>query len=678
MYQKAKGFFVFLFITGIFLLGAINHAHAESSYLPEDQDQILPYVNDSKKNVRFRGSDQFVFTGGDKTKLTTGLVRDQNGTLYYVIGDQLTASSPEGNLLWSYHLSFSDGVRNPVIGADGTIYVCVSEFNYGMNGTSGVVYAFSRDGELKWMREVERELPIGADYLFAGDVNGNVIFQTDKGIISMAPGGRINWVNTELQVLTKYEGVDSYYTNIADIQTDGRDNIIIQLKDNIASLDKSGDVIWEKEETGWVYLEEGTVYILSPEGIRAYDAATGARREVNPEVIPLSSPLPHDHAGGFYITVNGGVSKISADGTTIWTYMLKESGYGSNRTTMRSDSQGNLYFSTNGASVYSLDNNGNERYALIIQQRVFDLSDIAIDSAGTLYFLSDTMGFSRISSAKKEIRIRLDQHEVLLPVYPTLQNDVTMLPMRNLFELLGASIDWEASSQSVTGRKEGKMVSATVGSTKAIVNGATVVLDEAPIIRDGYTMVPLRFIAETFGYDVTWDPEGMIIGLNRSGEGKTVFRKIPITRTVISDKVQRFYLTAPGNLKPQNLKSGIFFGGDLQAGLFMQMESMMKDDFASDTTVSDVEEILGEALKVLINNMVKSKGVPLTVRGLKAIQFEVTGEVEKLKLKRLITIYETEDRFYIMQAWSMESKYQGLVSNMKDMAGTFRLMDIRY
>ncbi|MFM9331688.1 stalk domain-containing protein [Paenibacillus mesotrionivorans] len=678
MYRKANGFFVVLFIAGIFLLGAINHAHAESMYLPEDQDQILPYLNDSKKNVRFRGSDQFVFTGGEKTKLTTGLVRDQSGTLYYVIGDQLIASSLEGDLLWSYHLSFSDGVKNPVIGADGTIYVCVSEFDYGRNGTSGVVYAFSRDGVLKWMREMEREFPIGASYLFAGDINGNVIFQTEKGIVSMAPGGRINWVNTGLQVLTKYEVIDSYYSNIADIQTDGRDNIIIQLKDSIASLDKSGNVIWKKAETGWVYLEEGTVYILSPEGIQAYNAATGAGRQVNPEEIPLSSPLPHDHEGGFYITVNGGVSKISADGTTIWTYTLKESGYGSNHTTMRSDSQGNLYFSTNGASVYSLDKNGNERYALLIQQRVFDLSDIAIDSAGTLYFLSDTAGFSRISTVKKEIRIRLDEREVLLPVYPTLLNNVTMLPMRNLFELLGASINWEAASQSVTGSKEGKKVSTTVGSTTAIVNGATVVLDEAPIIRDGYTMVPLRFIAETFGYDVAWDPEGMIIELNRSGEEKIVSNKIPTTQTVISDKVQRFYLTAPGDLKPQNLTSGIFFGGDLQAGLFMQMESMMKEDFASDTTVSDVEEILGEALKVLINNMVKSKGVPLTVGDLKAIQFEVTGEVEKLKLKRLITIYETEERFYIMQAWSLESKYQELVSNMKDMAGTFRLMDIGY
>lgn len=261
-----------------------------------------------------------------------------------------------------------------------------------------------------------------------------------------------------------------------------------------------------------------------------------------------------------------------------------------------------------------------------------------------------------------------------MPIHPIVVNGVTMLPMRKLFELLDADITWNASTQSVTAAREGRQVNVTVGSATAMVNGASTALDEAPIIENGYTMVPLRFAAETLGYTVEWDPKRMTIQLNSpDGEFKPVTAQT--TRTLISDKTQRFYLTAFGSWEPKVIKTEIFNGADKSKGIFMQMESLMKKDLASDVTLPQVEELLGKVMDNLMTNAVKSKGIPLTVGHLQAVQFEVAGEVEYVKLKRLMTIYEAEDRFYLMQAWSLESKYQELVPLMKDMAKTFRLMD---
>ena len=44
-----------------------------------------------------------------------------------------------------------------------------------------------------------------------------------------------------------------------------------------------------------------------------------------------------------------------------------------------------------------------------------------------------------------------------------------------------------------------------IGKKSATVNGKEVVLDVAPFIVNGRTLVPIRFISETFGAQVNWD-----------------------------------------------------------------------------------------------------------------------------------------------------------------------------
>jgi hypothetical protein len=83
-------------------------------------------------------------------------------------------------------------------------------------------------------------------------------------------------------------------------------------------------------------------------------------------------------------------------------------------------------------------------------------------------------------------------------------NGRTMVPLRGIFESLGAQVNWDASTRMITANKNSTEVELTIGDPHATVNGQTVLLDSPAMIMDGSTMVPLRFISEALGADVKW------------------------------------------------------------------------------------------------------------------------------------------------------------------------------
>jgi len=82
-----------------------------------------------------------------------------------------------------------------------------------------------------------------------------------------------------------------------------------------------------------------------------------------------------------------------------------------------------------------------------------------------------------------------------------------MVPFRPIFEKLGLIIGWEQRSQTITGKKEGLEISLKIGSSQGSVNGQASNLAVAPAVIGSSTMVPLRFIGEATGSEVTWKKE---------------------------------------------------------------------------------------------------------------------------------------------------------------------------
>ncbi|KRF03381.1 hypothetical protein ASG89_23360 [Paenibacillus sp. Soil766] len=87
---------------------------------------------------------------------------------------------------------------------------------------------------------------------------------------------------------------------------------------------------------------------------------------------------------------------------------------------------------------------------------------------------------------------------------PIFKNGVTLIPLRVIFEALGAEIEWNQDSYSVTATKDNTTIKLSVGDTNAIVNGAVVKLELPSEIINNKTMIPLRFVSEALGAKVDW------------------------------------------------------------------------------------------------------------------------------------------------------------------------------
>jgi len=93
---------------------------------------------------------------------------------------------------------------------------------------------------------------------------------------------------------------------------------------------------------------------------------------------------------------------------------------------------------------------------------------------------------------------------LMLDVPPRIVQGRTIVPLRFIADALGATVTWHEAEQRVTVTYETTTVYFYIGSPAVSVNGREVLLDVAPFIMNGRTLVPLRFLAETFGFEVLW------------------------------------------------------------------------------------------------------------------------------------------------------------------------------
>ena len=102
--------------------------------------------------------------------------------------------------------------------------------------------------------------------------------------------------------------------------------------------------------------------------------------------------------------------------------------------------------------------------------------------------------------------VNLDGKQLTFDVQPTIENGRTLVPLRAIFEAMGANVDWNQSTQRATATKGGTTVNLRIGSLTPTINGQVKPLDVPAKIVNGRTLAPLRFVGEAFGSTVGWNP----------------------------------------------------------------------------------------------------------------------------------------------------------------------------
>ncbi|MCD1260296.1 N-acetylmuramoyl-L-alanine amidase [Paenibacillus athensensis] len=110
-------------------------------------------------------------------------------------------------------------------------------------------------------------------------------------------------------------------------------------------------------------------------------------------------------------------------------------------------------------------------------------------------------------AAEGETPIKLYLNEKLLApeVAPRIVDGNTLVPVRIIAESLGAKVSWDGVKRAVTVVKGDTNIQLTIDKKEATIRGARRTLEVAPVIVDGNTMLPLRFIGEQFGVKFNWD-----------------------------------------------------------------------------------------------------------------------------------------------------------------------------
>lgn len=120
------------------------------------------------------------------------------------------------------------------------------------------------------------------------------------------------------------------------------------------------------------------------------------------------------------------------------------------------------------------------------------------------------------AAASKRISVFVDGVKLNPVQAPTMIKGRTMLPMRVIFEALGATVQWSAQTKTVTAYSNDTTVVLKVGSKTASVNNRNVSLDAPAQILNGATMVPVRFVSETLGAQVDWNGLSQVVTITTS------------------------------------------------------------------------------------------------------------------------------------------------------------------
>jgi hypothetical protein len=118
---------------------------------------------------------------------------------------------------------------------------------------------------------------------------------------------------------------------------------------------------------------------------------------------------------------------------------------------------------------------------------------------------SGTQVFAKEQVKVQKTKVFVDGDAINFTVDPLNNKGNTLVQFKPVFEKLGLKVVWNDKTKTVTGTTYNLDIQLTIDSKTVLVNGVKKQLSVAPVIVKGVTMIPLRFVGEASGRDVSWD-----------------------------------------------------------------------------------------------------------------------------------------------------------------------------
>ncbi|WP_176461683.1 stalk domain-containing protein [Anaeromicrobium sediminis] len=122
-----------------------------------------------------------------------------------------------------------------------------------------------------------------------------------------------------------------------------------------------------------------------------------------------------------------------------------------------------------------------------------------------------TLGIWNIAYCQESMMVRFNGQEVNLSTPILVEENATLIPIRNVFEAAGAQVKWNSSDQSILVTKSEENIWLQVNSQKAKIGEREILLDVPVKIVNGNAVLPLTFISEVFSLKYEVDKENNTI-----------------------------------------------------------------------------------------------------------------------------------------------------------------------
>lgn len=204
----------------------------------------------------------------------------------------------------------------------------------------------------------------------------------------------------------------------------------------------------------------------------------------------------------YIVTKDGKYTTLTKDGKTFYTFDL------STLKQYTSFSEGfDVGYKYHRKGDYILDNNLNEVYCHTVEKSGYEgnIEFLANEGIIRLYYQLPSRTYGFLMFDDSGVKVNVDGERLEFDVLPVIQNGRTLVPMRAIFEALGANVEWNGETQSITAKNKDVTIQMQIGNNTLTKNGQSSQLDVSPQLIDGRTMVPVRAISDCFNVLVDWN-----------------------------------------------------------------------------------------------------------------------------------------------------------------------------
>lgn len=156
-----------------------------------------------------------------------------------------------------------------------------------------------------------------------------------------------------------------------------------------------------------------------------------------------------------------------------------------------------------------------------------------------------------LAAQASAIDLYVDGRHLDSDVAPLIVDGRTLVPVRVIFEALGANVEWDNTTKTATATKDGIAVKITVNSKTAYINNEAKSLDVPAQIVGGRTLVPARFVSEALNAGVRWENETKTVYIATKPEydGYTIAPESIFNTTAAENGLNEVFMYIDGTVK---------------------------------------------------------------------------------------------------------------------------------